>query len=60
MVAVVELEGHSANVMSFSLEATVWDDMKKIKADPYLPKDLGVIGYIWDSRGNKMSEVGTL
>ena len=58
----MEVEGHLANEISssFSLEATVWEDMKKIKADPYLPKDLGVIGYIWDSVGNKMTEVGTL
>jgi hypothetical protein len=62
VAAVVELEGRSANIIFslFSLEATVWEDMKKIKNDPYLPKELGVIGYIWDSRGNKMTEVGTL
>ena len=34
--------------------------MKKLKADPYLPKELGVIGYVWDSVHNKMTEVGTL
>jgi hypothetical protein len=44
----------------FSLEASVWEDMKKIRADPYLPKELGIIGYVWDSTNNTMKELGTL
>lgn len=38
----------------------MWEDMKKLKADPYLRKDLEVIGYVWDSINNTMKEIGTL
>lgn len=34
-------------MLSYSVEGSVWEDMKKLKQDPYLPKDLGVIGYVW-------------
>ena len=44
----------------FSVEASVWEDMKKIRDDPYLPKELGIIGYVWDSTKNTMKELGTL
>ena len=38
----------------------MWEDMKKIRDDPYLPKELGIIGYVWDSTHNTMKELGTL
>ncbi|KAK5165941.1 uncharacterized protein LTR77_008865 [Saxophila tyrrhenica] len=43
-----------------TLEKSVREDMEKIKADPYLPRDLEVIGYTYDGTTGKTTEVGVL
>ena len=38
-------------------EASVERDMKIIKADPYLPKDIEVVGFVYDVFSGKTTEV---
>ena len=41
----------------YSIDESVREDMRIIKADPYLPKDLEVIGFVYDSFTGKVYEV---
>ena len=43
-----------------SAEESVKEDMKIIKNDPYLPKDLEVIGYVYDVFNGKTTEVAVM
>jgi len=40
-----------------SVEASVLEDVAIIKNDPYLPKDLDVLGYVHDTATGKTREV---
>ena len=40
-----------------SIEESVKEDMKVIKKDPYLPKDIEVVGYVYDVFTGKTKEV---
>lgn len=40
-----------------SIDESVREDMRMIKDDPYLPKDLEVIGFVYDSFSGKIYEV---
>lgn len=40
-----------------SIDESVRIDMRLIKADPYLPKDMDVIGFVYDSFTGKAYEV---
>ena len=41
-----------------SIDESVRMDMEVIKDDPYLPKDLEVVGYVYDVFSGKTTEVG--
>ena len=41
----------------FILKASVVEDVKIIKASPYLRKDLKVYGYVYDIKTGKLEEV---
>ena len=64
-----ELEGERAKEVSkmdfgswaaSSPEESVRRDMDAVKRDPYLPKDLEVIGFVYDVFTGKTKEVGAL
>jgi carbonic anhydrase len=42
------------------IDDSILVDMKLIKADPYLPKDLEVIGYAYDGATGKVREVAVM
>jgi carbonic anhydrase len=40
-----------------SVEASVREDMAKLKADPFLPKHLEVVGYVYNTFSGRITEV---
>lgn len=40
-----------------SLEASVTEDVDLIKADPFLPEDLEVLGFVYDTISGETTEV---
>lgn len=43
-----------------SIDVAVLEDLKLLKADPYLPKDMEVIGYAYDGATGKVREVAAM
>ena len=42
------------------IDESVRKDMRVIKDDPFLPKDLEVVGYVYDVFSGKTTEVGQM
>lgn len=42
------------------LEETVWRDMRKVREDPFLPKEMEVLGFVYDVFSGVTTEVGQL
>lgn len=43
-----------------SIEDSVIEDMKIIRNDPYLPKEMEVVGYVYDVFSGKTTEVAVM